>query len=197
MRRSLFAVLLLVAGPAWSADITLPNYERIELENGAVLLLSEKHDVPLIGLRAVIRGGSITDSENKAGLTELLATVMQKGAGSRDAAEFAAASANVGGRLSINAGVEAVIVSAEFLSRDTELLIELVADALLRPTLADAEFAKERERAIGLIRAAKDANPNNLCQPEQPDDLLRRRLPVRRPPVWQPNHRQRVIPGGD
>ena len=162
MRRSLFAVLLLVAGPAWSADITLPNYERIELENGAVLLLSEKHDVPLIGLRAVIRGGSITDSENKAGLTELLATVMQKGAGSRDAAEFAAASANVGGRLSINAGVEAVIVSAEFLSRDTELLIELVADALLRPTLADAEFAKERERAIGLIRAAKDANPNNL-----------------------------------
>jgi hypothetical protein len=172
MRRSLFAVLLLVAGPAWSADITLPNYERIELENGAVLLLSEKHDVPLIGLRAVIRGGSITDSENKAGLTELLATVMQKGAGSRDAAEFAAASANVGGRLSINAGVEAVIVSAEFLSRDTELLIELVASDRPDPG---------RKR----------------CQPEQPDDLLRRRLPVRRPPVWQPNHRQRVIPGGD
>ena len=162
MRSALFAVLFLVSGLAWSAGVALPDYERIDLENGTVLLLSEKHDVPLIGLRAAVRGGSITDPADKAGLTELLATVMQKGAGSRDAAEFAAASAGVGGRLSINAGVEAVTVSAEFLSRDTELLIELVADALLRPTLADEEFVKERDRAIGLIKAAKDADPNNL-----------------------------------
>ncbi len=162
MRSSLCIFLLLLAGFAWSADITLPDYERVELENGVVLLLSEKHDVPLIGLRAVVRGGSVTDPADKAGLTELLATVMQKGAGDRSAAEFAAAAAGVGGRLSISADVESVAVSAEFLSRDTELMIELVSDALQRPTLAEAEFIKERERTIGLIRAAKDADPNDL-----------------------------------
>ena len=61
MRSALCVVLSLFAGLAWSADITLPDYERVELENGVVLLLSEKHDVPLIGLRAVVRGGSVTD----------------------------------------------------------------------------------------------------------------------------------------
>jgi predicted Zn-dependent peptidase len=125
-------------------------------------LLSEKRDVPLIGLRAVVRGGSVTDPADKAGLTELLTTVMQKGAGKRSAAEFAAATAGVGGRLSLSTDVESVAVSAEFLSRDTELMIELVSDVLLRPTLTDAEFAKERERAIGLIMAAKDSDPNGL-----------------------------------
>ena len=106
MRSALCVVLSLFAGLAWSADITLPDYERVELENGVVLLLSEKHDVPLIGLRAIVRGGSVTDPAGKAGLTELLATVMQKGAGDRNAAEFAAAAAGVGGRLSISSEVE-------------------------------------------------------------------------------------------
>lgn len=162
MRSVVFIALSLFACVAWSADVTLPDYERVELGNGTILLLSEKHEVPLIGLQAVIGGGSVADPAAKAGLAELLATVMQKGAGDRDAAEFAAAAAGVGGRLSVDAGVESIEVSAEFLSRDAELMIELVSDVLLRPTLAEEEFVKERERAIGLISAAKDSDPNNL-----------------------------------
>ncbi len=162
MRSALLLALSFFAGLAWSADMALPDYERVELENGVVLLLSEKHDVPLIGLQAAVRGGSVTDPAELAGLTELLTTVMQKGAGDRDAAEFAAAAAGVGGQVSISSGSEAVTVSAEFLSRDAELMIELVADALMRPVLAEDELVKERDRAIGLIGAAKDASPDNL-----------------------------------
>lgn len=162
MRPVLLIVLALFGGLVFAADVTLPDYERVVLDNGAVLLLSEKHEVPLVGLRAVIRGGSMADPADKAGLAELLATVMQKGAGDRNAAEFAAAAAGVGGRLSVGAEVESIDVSAEFLSRDAELMIELVSDVLLRPSLAEEEFLKERERAIGLIGAAKDSDPNDL-----------------------------------
>ncbi len=163
MRHFLLTVAaLLIAGPAWSQDITLPDYERIVLENGTVLLLSEKHEVPLIGLRAEVRGGSVADPEGKAGVAELLAAVMQKGAGNRDAAEFASASANVGGRLSVSADVDSTSVAAEFLSRDAELMLALVSDVLQRPTLAADELEKEQTRAIGLIKAAKDGDPNAL-----------------------------------
>jgi len=146
----------------WAADVTLPEYERVELANGAVLLLSEKHDVPLIGLRAIVRGGAVADPAEKNGLAELLATVMQKGAGDRDAAAFAEAAAGVGGQLSVSADLESITVSAEFLSRDVELMIELVADVLQRPTLSADELAKERGRTIDLIKAAKDSDPSNL-----------------------------------
>jgi len=166
MRLALFAALaatlLMLAAPARSVDVTLPDYERVVLDNGTVLLLSEKHDVPLIGLNAVVRGGSVADPAGRAGLAELLTTVMQKGAGERDAATFAEAVAGVGGNISASAGVESISISADFLSRDVALMVELVADMLMHPTLAEEEFAKEQERSIGLIKAAKGSDPSNL-----------------------------------
>ena len=162
MRKQLFVVLLLFAPAAWAADLNLPDYERVVLSNGTVLLLSEKHDVPLIGMRAIIRAGSIADPVAQSGLAELLAAVMQKGAGTRNAAALAEAAAGVGGRLSVDADVESITVSAEFLARDVELMLELVADVLLRPTLSEEELAKERGRAIDLIKAAKDSDPSGL-----------------------------------
>ena len=163
MRRFLLVVVtMLAAGTAWPNDFSLPDYERVVLENGTVLLLSEKHEVPLIGLRAEVRGGSVADPDGKAGVAEMLAAVMQKGAGKRSAQEFASAVANVGGRLTVSADVDSTSVSAEFLSRDAELMIELVSDVLQRPALAADELEKEQARAIGLIKAAKDGDPNGL-----------------------------------
>ncbi|MDJ0748055.1 MAG: pitrilysin family protein [Woeseiaceae bacterium] len=153
---------LFFASLSWANDVTLPDYERVVLDNGAVLLLAAKHDVPLVGMRAVVRGGSVADPAEKAGLADLLASVLQKGAGNRDAAEFAEAAASVGGNISASADVETVEISAEFLSRDIDLMIELVADMLMRPTLAEDEVNKERDRAIALIAAAKDSNLSGL-----------------------------------
>lgn len=147
---------------AYADGVTLPHHERVELANGAVLILSEKHDVPLIGLEAFIRGGAVTDPDGLNGLAGLLAGVMQKGAGSRDAAAFAEAIAVVGGELSASAGLEGINISADFMSRDGELMIELVTDLLRQPLLKDDEIIKLRDRTINLIKAAKGSNPRNL-----------------------------------
>lgn len=162
MRTLGIIAVLFVANLAAASDITLPEYERVVLDNGTVLLLAEKHDVPLVGMNAVVRGGSVADPADKAGLADLLASVMQKGAGDRDAAEFAEAAASVGGDISASADVETVEITAEFLSRDIDLMIELVADMLMRPTLSEEEVVKERDRAIALIAAAKDSSLQSL-----------------------------------
>ncbi|MCS6946158.1 MAG: insulinase family protein, partial [Steroidobacteraceae bacterium] len=57
---------------------------------------------------------------------------------------------------------DAIVVSGQFLARDRALLVELLADALLRPHLDAQEFAKLRDRAIEQIRSAKDSNPAAL-----------------------------------
>ena len=51
-----WACLLSVA--ALAQGITLPAVGRVELDNGVVIVLLEKRDVPLIGLEVVIRGGA-------------------------------------------------------------------------------------------------------------------------------------------
>lgn len=168
MSRAISMILLLAAMTMALAaqgavrGVTLPDYETVELENGMTVLLMERHDVPLIALHAMIRGGQTADPERTAGTSELLADLLSKGAGKRDAQEFSEAVDSVGGKLGVRSSAEAVVLSAEFMSRDASLMLELVSDLLLRPALSKDELAKVRSRSIDAIAAAKDSNPNGL-----------------------------------
>ena len=109
-----------------------------------------------------VRGGALGDPAGKEGTAALFAELMQKGAGARSAEQFAEAIENVGGELGAGAGLESLSIGATFLARDVDLMLELVADALLRPQLSAEEFAKSRTRAVQSIVAAKDSDPRNL-----------------------------------
>jgi len=161
-KRCVTLILMITATAALSDGITLPAVERVVLENGTVLLLNENHDVPLIGLEAVVRGGAAADPQDKHGVASLLANLLVKGANERNSAQFAEAVASVGGQIDASASLESLSVSADFLSRDAALMVELVADALQRPTLDREEFEKLRDRSINLIKSAKGSDPNNL-----------------------------------
>ena len=154
--------LMLQAGPAFGQGVTLPDFERIELDNGTVLLLSEKPEVPLVSVTALLRGGAVADPDGRGGLANLLAALLEKGAGDRDAAQFAETIDASGGTLTSRADLETITVSGNFLARDADLMVELLADMLLRPRLDEAEFEKLRARSVNFIRAAKDTNLNAL-----------------------------------
>ena len=159
-----FATLLLclAAFAANAAGLSLPDYETITLENGTRVLLLRKPDVPMVAARVLVRGGALADAPGKEGSASLLADLLGKGAGSRDALAFANAAESVGGEISFAADREAVWASADFLARDTDLMLELLSDALQRPTLAPAEFEKLRTRSIQAMAAAKDGDPRGL-----------------------------------
>ena len=115
------------AGESPVVGVRVPAFERVVLGNGATLLLMERHDIPLVGFQAILRGGALGDAAGKWGTASLLAGLLEKGAGKRDAYAFADASAAVGGTLGADAGLEALTVSGEFLARDQALMIELLA----------------------------------------------------------------------
>jgi predicted Zn-dependent peptidase len=145
-----------------AGGVRLAPFEQHRLANGAVVVLMEKRDTPLVSIRALLRGGSLGDPAGKEGSAALLADLLQKGAGRRNAVEFAEAIENVGGELASSAQTESLGVGASFLARDVDLMVELVADALMRPRLDPQEFAKARTLAIQSIAAAKDGDPRDL-----------------------------------
>jgi len=151
------SLCLLACGAASAQGVTLPPFERVQLDNGVVLILSEKHEVPLVGIEIMLRGGAVTDQAGLEGLAALTAGLLEKGAGDRDAAAFAEAVAAVGGSLSARGGLEAITISGEFLAKDIDLMLELVADMLRRPALEPNEFTKLRDRAANQLHAAKDS----------------------------------------
>ncbi len=162
MRVLLAVVALLVAGNATAAGVTLPETTRVVLDNGAVLIVNEKRDVPLVGIEVLIRGGSVRDPADKPGTASLLAGLLERGAGDRDAAAFAEAIESVGGELRASAELEAIRIRGEFLSRDLELALGLLRDMLLAPSLDAGELDTLRERQANLLRAAKDSDPGQL-----------------------------------
>jgi predicted Zn-dependent peptidase len=154
--------LLPLAVASGAAGVKLPAYQSATLANGALVVLVEKRDTPLVSMSVTVRGGALGDPAGKDGVASLFADLIQKGAGARDAAQFAEAIENAGGALTAGAGSESLGVSASFLARDVDLMLELVADALQRPRLDAVEFDKARTLAVQSIVAAKDSDPRRL-----------------------------------
>ncbi|MFO1426638.1 MAG: pitrilysin family protein [Steroidobacteraceae bacterium] len=142
--------------------VQVPAFRRIVLPNGLVLVLMPIREVPLTAFSVIVRSGARADAPAKAGTAALLAALLEKGAGGRDAFAFADAVAGAGGSFNAAAGPEAITLGGQFLSRDRELMVGLIADVLLRPRLEAAEFDKLRTRAIEEIKAAKDSDPSGL-----------------------------------
>jgi predicted Zn-dependent peptidase len=142
--------------------VKLPAFKTATLANGAVVALVEKRHTPLIAMNVMVRGGALGDPPGKDGTAALFADLIQKGAGDRSALQFAEAIENAGGSLTAGADSESLGLSATFLARDADLMLELMADVLQRPRLDAAEFDKVRTLAIQSIAAAKDSDPRAL-----------------------------------
>jgi predicted Zn-dependent peptidase len=140
--------------------VHVPAHERVVLPNGITLLVVPSADVPLISFHAVFRGGPLGDA--KPGVASLVAGLLDKGAGARNAFEFVDAVEGAGGSFSTVTGTEALSISGQFLARDQSLMLELLSDAITRPRFEAAEFEKLRARRIELIKATKDSDPAEL-----------------------------------
>ncbi len=142
--------------------VRVPAHERLELENGTTLILLPRREVPLLACQVLLRGGAGADRPRLPGVASLVAALLEKGAGRRDAYAFAEAVEGAGGSFSAAAGPEAITVRSQFMARDQGLMLELLADALRAPQLAADEFERLRDRQIEFIKAVKDSEPAEL-----------------------------------
>ena len=142
--------------------VRVPAHERLELENGTTLLLLPRREVPLLACQLLLRGGARGDPPTLPGVASLVAALLEKGAGRRDAYAFAEAVEGAGGSFTAGAAAEAITVRSQFMARDQGLMLELLADALRAPRLAPEEFAHLRDRQIEFIKAVKDSEPAEL-----------------------------------
>jgi zinc protease len=165
MKTIVAALLLFCSACVLAAGngVKVPPFERVQLPNGTVVLLMERHDVPLIAFSAILRGGAVSDPAGGSGVASLLAGLLQKGAGARDAVQFAETVASVGGQIEAAASTESISVNGSFLARDQQLMVELMADVLQRPRLEQEQFDTLRARQIEFIRAAKESDLATLA----------------------------------
>jgi zinc protease len=108
-----------VAGVAVAAapTVRVPAHTRTVLRNGVTLIIVPRAEVPLLTFAAVLRGGALADPPGQAGLANLTASLLEKGAGRRDAFAFADTVEGAGGSFSAGADAESITVRGQFLAR--------------------------------------------------------------------------------
>jgi len=101
--------------------------------------------------------GSANDPDDGIGSAAILSEWLQRGAGARDAREYAAALDALGVRRGGGVGRETLSLSAAFLARDLAAVVPLLADAVRDPRLADDTFDGVRALALQDLDAALDS----------------------------------------
>lgn len=147
-----------------SAQVKLPPYTREVLPNGVVVYYAPRTGLPLVQFRVLIRGGAESEAQGLAGLASITADLLRRGAGQRTADQFADELDGLGGVFNANSNEQATVVNAEFLKKDFDTGLALVADAVLRPTFPADEVRKQLARRMDALKFAKD-NPGVAIQP--------------------------------
>jgi zinc protease len=126
--------------------------QKFTLPNGLRLLVKESHRLPFVELQAVFQGGVLAENQANNGITQLMGKLLLKGTQRRSAEQIATEIESVGGHIDSYGANNSFGVSAEVLSTDFALGLDLLADVLLNPTFPVESL--ERERTVQLAGIA-------------------------------------------
>lgn len=141
-----------VPGPV--KPLALPPIERHALSNGVSVLIAGMHEVPVVEVVLVLKGGAAADPAGKDGLAAMTAAMLDEGAGGRDALALADEVDFLGASLDSAAAWDAATVGLRVPRARLEPALALMADVALRPDFPEAELARVRKLALtGLLQA--------------------------------------------
>jgi len=133
-----------------------PPVQRLVLDNGLVLLVSEEHSLPFITFQFLVKTGSKDDPPGQEGLADLCASCLTLGSAGRTMEQIHEGLDLVGADISSGANKDYTAVSLRVLRKDVDRAFPLVMDVLTRPTFPVVEVKKEISRALGAIRSSED-----------------------------------------
>ena len=125
---------------------------RIELANGATLLVLENHATPTFSLRGSFRAGSYFEPRDKPGLARITAEMLERGTERRNKLQIASDLESVGAEMDFSADPFAVNIAARALSKDLPLVMHTLAEELREPLFAADELEKLKQQTIAAIR---------------------------------------------
>ncbi len=150
-----------VTGAATGGSFKLPPSVSRTLPNGVRAYVMEYHELPLVDFQVVLGAGAAQDPKGREGLASLTAELLRKGTAKRSAKQIADAVDFVGGILGGSADHDGTRVTAEFMAKDTDLALELLADSVMRPAFAPEEVERQKGETVAELQAARE-NPSLL-----------------------------------
>ncbi len=145
------SALVFAATPSHALDI-----KRTTLSNGAVLLVSEQHQLPMVTLLIAFDAGTRRDPKGKEGLAELTARCLSQGTKDLTAPEFNQKVDFMGSSVGVSAGRDYSTAAMTTLKKYQGETLQLLAGILTQPGLRDADIERKRVEQVAEIKAAEE-----------------------------------------
>lgn len=129
---------------------------RATLANGLQILVLEDHRLPEVAAGLVALRGAALEAPSEVGVAAFTATLMERGAGARDALALAAAVEDLGATLDVSSDWDTTEVGVAGLSRDFDALFGVLTDVVRRPRFAAADAKRVVAEQRAALAQAKD-----------------------------------------
>ena len=142
--------------------VSIPTPWSGSLSDGMKIWSIVQNELPLVQYSIVINGGHMLDNVEKAGVANMVATLMNEGTKNKTPEQLEDAIGLLGATIRVNSGNEDISVDVSSMSKNFEKTLALVQEMLLEPRWDTVQFALARSRIInGLKRNA--ASPDYLA----------------------------------
>jgi len=143
---------------------TLGEVVEETLPNGVLLMAKRRSDVPVLSVQALVNAGQLFEPEEKAGLAELVGSLLDEGVDDgqgrkKSGEEIADGVEFVGGQY----GTSTNGVSVKVLSEHAGVAYDLVRDLIRFPSFPLARFDKLREDQLAEIESM-DQDPTRVAR---------------------------------
>ncbi len=140
-----------------------PKVLETTLKNGLRVLVVERHDLPVVGLRLVVAAGAGDLEGARPGALSFLGGMLEQGTKKRSALQinddFEAIGAQHGAWFDWDSGG----ISVKVLKGELDAALDLMSDVAQNPTFPVAEIERLRARRIAAIQAEK-SSPATIVQ---------------------------------
>lgn len=148
-------------GTVKKGQFSFPEYKKAVLANGMTVYLLEKHDIPVITVKAIVKAGSVNDPIS--GLASMTAEGLLLGSKKYNKVQLEQVTDNIGAGFEAGSNKESSYINADFLAKDADVMFDVIKSVLTEPTFNAKEFAKFQKQNVELLAQQKES-PNKVIR---------------------------------
>jgi len=143
-------------------EVTIPTPWKTSLENGIKVWGIAQNELPLVQYSIVIDGGHMLDKVEKAGVANLVASMMNEGTKNKTPEQLEDAIGLLGASIRVTSSNEDISVEVSSMTKNFEKTLSLVQEILLEPRWDTESFALVKSRIINNLKR-NAASPDYLA----------------------------------
>ncbi len=140
---------------AGDVPVTFPPFQRATLSNGLKLIVVERPELPVVGLRLVLDAGYAADQFGRPGTANLSMAMLDEGTRTRDSLQISEQLALLGASLSAGSSLDTSSINLSALADKLEPSLEIFADVLLNPVFPQKELDRLRKVYLAALGQEK------------------------------------------